>query len=453
MAGNNANTKFLLHMDTDWADTSVGSTITHVPTVVGVPFIDVSSYKFAPASGRFIGGASEVTYPAHSDFALGTGLFAIDFMLNVDSLAVQGIANLGNAGLTGSTFGLYMQNNLIKAFFGDGSTSFTMTIGNALALIGTWFHAAVYRIGDDFYGALNGGVTAPVNKPGFDIVAPSDKLYIGASNAGVSNMVGNIDEFRITVGESIGTASSFPVPTEAYTPFTTPVDLSVVRVFEDQGVIDPLTDVFFARDAGIALAEFTATATLDYSANALAVTVSEIGNGYYKITFAPDADGQWDVVVTRDNGEKWWIDVSTLPSASTISYPAIENYNSYRLDTSRRKASYSIAVECNEITAANVILTNAMDYRVVATPMSKRARISVKRGNKSFVVYSDRTVIIECVVFDLEKLNKGTDQLQNNTAKTLLNGGSSGGGGSVVNNIQDNPMRPPVFAGANKEKK
>jgi len=445
MPGNTATTKSLINFNADFTDEAVGAVDVHTPVLSFSPTIDTVIKQFGAGSGKF-GGSSWVSYADSADYNLSNNEFAIEVFVSRSSADTQmGIIAQVQA------FGLYMTGSVVTAKIEGGGG--TITLSGGTLLLDILQHIVIYRLVDTFYLAIDSVIVDSSVNVGYTVTNSAQDFTVGRHPALATfrNLRGNIDSLRITIGDAVGDATGFPVPTEEYDAFTAPVNLTVLRTFDDTGVKYPFGDRFYARDAGIALSEFTATVTLDDASNSLPVAISEISGGYYEITFSPNADGHWQVWVTRSNGEKWWLDVSTLPWASNMSYPPVTKQNVYSLDTKSRRVSYSQNVEVNEITKALVLMTTAIDYRVVVSPMSKNARISVKRGVSSFEVYSDRQVIVECLVLDTDKLNKNTENIVQNTSKSVISG-MDPDGSVVVKNIPDEAMKPLVFAGANEDK-
>ena len=78
MGGIDSYTKLMLHMNSDFSDSSDSG---HTPTVNGAT-IDTSIKKFGAGSGKFVSASSQyVSYPSHSDFDFRTytNSWTVDF--------------------------------------------------------------------------------------------------------------------------------------------------------------------------------------------------------------------------------------------------------------------------------------------------------------------------------------------------------------------------------------
>lgn len=215
--GNDSFTKLLLHIDSDFTDSSSNN---YTPTVTGAT-IDGSNKKFGAGSGGFTQASSHnVTYPDSSDWFLGTGDFTIDCWARLAATA------------TGYT--VFEQavdaNNRVRLIVSDTSiqfqvTSATVELANYIATIAStgtvsFHHFAVVRTGTTtlkiFYDGVDTGasVTTAISTNSLPDLASS--LMIGGPSGDAGAFFGgNIDEFRWSKGIARWT-SNFTPPTQAY---------------------------------------------------------------------------------------------------------------------------------------------------------------------------------------------------------------------------------------------
>ena len=109
----------------------------------------------------------------------------------------------------GGTMQLYMSN----------TTNGDIVNGTGFGLIrgGAWNYFAVYRIGSSFYGALNGVITS-IGTSALGMLNNTTNWCVGGNADAVTDMLfGYVANLRISLGSSVHTASSCPIPTRPLT--------------------------------------------------------------------------------------------------------------------------------------------------------------------------------------------------------------------------------------------
>jgi hypothetical protein len=222
MPGIDSNTKLMLHMNSDFSDSSSSN---HTPTVNGAT-IDTGIKKFGAGSGKFVRASSQlVSYPDSDDWFLGTGKFTIDAQIRLLSLPSVGqlyvIVVQRRTPSTGSGFYFALRNNggtQQLTFLGyNSSNNIIINVTESITMsIGAFYHLAIVRDGNNFKlfqeGAQLGSDTVDT-----DTIADwTGTLTIGAWNASNDFMNGYIDELRFSKGVARWT-SNFTPPTEEYT--------------------------------------------------------------------------------------------------------------------------------------------------------------------------------------------------------------------------------------------
>ena len=228
MAGIDSFTKLMLHMNSDFSDSSNSG---HTPTVSGAT-IDTSIKKFGAGSGNFVRASSQVvTYPDSADWDFGNGNFTLDCWLRFTTLPADSkwftIVSQNNEATSGSAF-WFGVNNVAGTYslsFNYWLSSWTSVFRTWITpVINTWYHLATARNGADlklFVGGTQIGTTYNIST---DTIA-SSALVLSVGGESPSNRFytdGKLDELRISKGIARWT-SNFTPPVSEYTlPFIYP---------------------------------------------------------------------------------------------------------------------------------------------------------------------------------------------------------------------------------------
>lgn len=448
MAGNDNYTKLLLHLDSDFNDSSVGASETHTPVNSGAT-IDNTVYKWT-GSGYF-NGSVEVKYGDSEDWNFANGDFTIDFWVK---RAVTGQRHLlaGQTDLSGhvdstSVWIEITATDQLQIWISNGSSWYGGGAGNIADT--NWHHIAMVRSGNNLYGFIDGILGNTFDITGQTVNNPTSNFAIGCvGDRSAYRLYGRIDEFRISKGIARWT-SNFTPPTEPYSQDEeTP---QIVRTFSDEGLESYIDMTFYARVTGLTQSDFTAEFYLDnVSQTGIDYTIAETGNGWYKLSFRPISNGHWEVFVTRNTtGEKWYEDINELPQAFMLKRPDITQWN-YQKISSMPNGVYRGYIEVSEVKGAQVFLPKGMsDYIVNITPLTDRAQVSAKKARDRFYVYGDRKTIVEYTVINLD-IFKRLSTVINKTAEIdnmTIGGEGNWTGQSVIPILQENPDKPLKIEG------
>lgn len=232
--GNDAFAKILLHMDganggTTFTDANAGG-VSATWSVVSSASLTTANKKFGSASYQ---GAvnSFIKSNQTSVYWPGSGDFTIDFWFRLDAsttatrqvLAVYGGST--NDGTSGA------QSGCLLTYLGNGSLSFNLisagvlSMGNAAysgfstKMDGNWHHLEVNRSGSTPNIFIDGvsSVTSSAAISGTMATSPTFTINVGGSPTPsfTNPTLGNIDEFRYSVGIARHTANFTP-PTGPY---------------------------------------------------------------------------------------------------------------------------------------------------------------------------------------------------------------------------------------------
>lgn len=225
-------TKLLLHMNgTDGSTVFTDSSPSgHTVTANGDAQIDTDQYKFGGASGKFDGNGDYLSIPDSDDFYFGTGAFTIDFWVKFNSFPTGTTQYVYCQWLNnGSYFVIYLGNeagcgyqNLVVAV--NDNSDLQILLNKKISFsTGAWYHFAVVRSGNTFYGFQN-GVLLGTNTNTADIPNFAQTVRIGSSDTG-SYINGWIDEYRVSKGIARWTTNFVP-PTWEYGVAQTSITIS-----------------------------------------------------------------------------------------------------------------------------------------------------------------------------------------------------------------------------------
>ena len=221
--GNNGNdqyTKILLHMDganggTSFPDVNAGGSA-HTWTAHSATTV-TSGQKF----GTAIMQSPYIDAPAHADFNLGSGDWAIDFWFdtlaagNGTSRYIAGQATNGGP-LSSDSFTISLKtDDKILVSVATGSTTIFISGSTAITAAGL-HHFQVSRTGNFLQMYLDGTKDATDVAFSATVPSPSRNFAIGrGGEISANTFAGLIDEFRLSVGTPRNTANFTP-PTSAY---------------------------------------------------------------------------------------------------------------------------------------------------------------------------------------------------------------------------------------------
>lgn len=226
MAGNDANTKVLLHFDGSDGSTTItddnagGSAKTW--TAVGNAQIDTAQSKFGGASLLLDGTGDAVETPDHADFSFGTIDFTVDAWVRPGATGVDGriICHWENSGERAWTLEVTGANKFQFRAFDAAAASVILLTSTTTLAANTQYHVAVDRSGSNAWLYIDGTLEATDTSAGGTIRDSSVKPLVGAAwSFGLGSITdffnGHIDELRVSSVARYG-GSNFTPPTDAY---------------------------------------------------------------------------------------------------------------------------------------------------------------------------------------------------------------------------------------------
>jgi hypothetical protein len=236
MAGNDANTKLLLHFDgadgTTATTDSSGSA--HVMSPVDNAQIDTAQSKFGGSCALFDGAGDYYSAPDSSDWDLHTTTsteYTIDFWVRFSSLASnQGLC--GQYGASNSYWDVIWStgNQIVVELrspvnIGQYKVAFT-------PIVDTWYHIAVSRSATTRYIFIDGVEGTLISDIQRAVPSVSGILTVGAELHNNYHLDGWIEEFRVS--DVVRWEAGFTPETEAYS--APPIVNTDIEVFQPQAV-------------------------------------------------------------------------------------------------------------------------------------------------------------------------------------------------------------------------
>ena len=246
-------TKLLLHMEgSDGSTTFTDDGYTgHTVTANGNAQVSTTRSYFGLASGLFDGSGDYLSVPDHADFHFGSDAFCIDTRVYLTSLSdVHTIYAQDDSG-TNSRVWFYVDAsaNKIHVKAVDSGTTKIDEYGSYTFSANTWYHIALIR------GWNSDSMTWAICVDGQAIhtfsysgswPTVSQPVTIGGvtfGSAGDYDLVGNLDEYRVSKGVARWTADFTPpqspypagggyTPYEISTPYDTDDDISLLRTVQ-----------------------------------------------------------------------------------------------------------------------------------------------------------------------------------------------------------------------------
>jgi len=191
-------------------------------TAQGNAQVDTAQSKFGGASALFDGTGDYLRVtPWDSDFDVAAGDFTIDCWIRFASMAgYQAVFSGRQAAADDYNYmGVMMTNGTgyLRYFASSNGTSWDLLLGDTGAQdvgttalsINTWYHFALVRSGNTYYGFLD-GVQDWTKTVAGTIIAADDSLTIGNWTNYGGGFNGWIDEFRFSKGIARWTAPFTP---------------------------------------------------------------------------------------------------------------------------------------------------------------------------------------------------------------------------------------------------
>jgi hypothetical protein len=216
-------TKVLLHFPGENNSTTFTDESGKSWGVGGSTRISTAQSKFGGSSGLFADG-DYIQTANTSDTQFGSGDFSIDFWMrataagaanNTVVFTMAPNATLYAPVIIAMSAGTYN----LTLFMSSSGAGWDLVFGAAIGTVvqSEWNHVAICRSGSNVYAFLNGTLENTIFVSTTTLYDSNTHLTLGGGNYSSTNLIGNLDEFRISKGIARWT-SNFTPPTSEYGP-------------------------------------------------------------------------------------------------------------------------------------------------------------------------------------------------------------------------------------------
>lgn len=181
--------------------------------------IPVYNPSIEGGSAYFDGTGDYLTIPDNAALEIGASEFCFEMVFNPTSDATSILfGKRTNNTSVGSILIVYSSGG-IQAYLSTNGSSWNLVNGTSLGGVyeGSWNHVSLYRVGNDWYGSLNGTITLLVAATTGTIFDNAVNYHIGADLNSANFFNGYISSTRLVIGSSPYTSSSAPRPTAPLT--------------------------------------------------------------------------------------------------------------------------------------------------------------------------------------------------------------------------------------------
>jgi hypothetical protein len=166
-------------------------------------------------SAYFDGVGDYLTIPDNATLEIGSSEFCVELMFNPTDTATAVLFGKRTNNSTGnSPILLFYVSGQVQVYSSTNGSSFNLFNGTSLgnAHEGSWNHVSVYRVGNDWYGSLNGVITVLATGQAVTLFNNTDAYHIGGELNSTNLFYGYISNVRLVIGSSPYTAASAPRP-------------------------------------------------------------------------------------------------------------------------------------------------------------------------------------------------------------------------------------------------
>lgn len=232
-----SNVKLLTFQDSRLVDAScTPKTISvNAGTPIFQPFSPFQATELYTAykhgGSAYFGGSNQLTIPANSNFAFGTGNFTVEFWVYPTAMTAQHtVLRIGNS----TDIWVMLQSNTVRVDFTPTTLQLRLQSA-ALTLLNNWTHVAIVREGTGtnqtklfVNGVLRASGTLPFN------FTSTGTNYVGG-NVTSDFFVGYVSNLRVTKGSALYSGSTLTIPTQSY---ATTANTSLLLKFANGKIVD-----------------------------------------------------------------------------------------------------------------------------------------------------------------------------------------------------------------------
>jgi hypothetical protein len=182
---------------------------------VGNAQVSTSVKKYGTGSLYFNGSSSYLYFPNLPQYQFGTGDFTVEFWYYPTTSGSLTVMGKRATGASQTDWVIFQNSTTLNFYCSSNGSSWSLWSGATIGTVSlnTWNHVAVYRTGNNWYGAVSGTVSS-FGSNSSSIYNGSAPIVIGGDTDGYY-ITGYIDDARITKGYCRYGSSNFTPPTTA----------------------------------------------------------------------------------------------------------------------------------------------------------------------------------------------------------------------------------------------
>lgn len=273
----------------------------------------------------------------------------------------------------------------IRVSLSSNNSSYDIANSVSLGTITTnqWYHVAVYRVGNAWYGSLNGTITT-LNASFSSFLADTNDSWLVGSDTNGNGFNGFISNPRFVIGSSVYSGSSAPIPTAPFTP-TSSANTQLLLSGTNASIFDNANNTIIET-----VNTTISTAQNKYGSGTIAFNGT---NAYAKLItpFASGANYGPNLIQTRgDFTIEAWVNPTNISAIKTIFYinGGTGSYASVRLDHNA-SGLLNFLVSFNNASWSINLTTTA-----ITLPSNTWTHLAVVRAGPSMTVYLNGVSIL-----------------------------------------------------------
>lgn len=195
--------------------------------------------NYEGGSAYFDGTGDYLTVPDDAALEIGSSEFGLDIIFNPSATTAATLfGKRANASGFAPLLVLYTASSTVTVYMSTNGTTwdFVNAVSLGTAYEGSWNHVSVFRVGNDWYGSLNGTITTLKSATSGTLINNTANYHIGADTNPSNSLNGYIAAVRLVIGSSPYTSTSAPIPTE---PLSNITDTKLLLKMDNFNYYDP----------------------------------------------------------------------------------------------------------------------------------------------------------------------------------------------------------------------
>jgi hypothetical protein len=165
-------------------------------------------------SAYFNGVSDYLTVPDNPTLEIGSSEFCVELLFNPVSTATSILFGKRATNVAVGSILIVYSSEAIQVYLSSNGSSWNVVNGTSLGTVhdGSWNHVSVYRVGNNWYGSLNGNITLLLAATAATIFDNAINYHIGADLNSANFFNGYITNVRMVIGSSPYTSERAPRP-------------------------------------------------------------------------------------------------------------------------------------------------------------------------------------------------------------------------------------------------